>query len=320
MRYASGLVVGTFAPLHRGHQLVIETAIAACDHVTVMTWANPDVPGMPTAVRAGWVRALYPGVEVVAFEAADCPPDTAPDAVQQAFTAAHVPRPVDAVFTSEPYGEALAEALGAVHVAVDPERRRVPVSGTQIRADLPGHLDALAPEVRAHFVERVVVLGAESSGKSTLVEALGAALGEPTVEEVGRRLWVEAGGELPLADYVRICREHVALEDAAALRARRFVISDTNATTTQQYAFFFFGECPPEVRAYADRCPGRYAHAVVCAPDIPFDQDGTRVHPQVQRYQDGAIRNDLAVRGVPYTVVGGTVAERVAAVRGVLGV
>ena len=319
MRYESGLVVGTFAPLHRGHQLLIETALMACDRVTVMTWANPDLPAMPTAVRAGWVRALYPGVEVVAFDANDCPPDDAPDAVQQAFTAAHVPRPIDAVFTSEPYGDALAEALGAVHVAVDPERRRVPVSGTQIRADLPAHLDGLDPVVRAHFVRRVVLLGAESTGKSTLVDALGAALDEPTVEEVGRTLWVEAGGDLPLADYVRICREHVALEDAAALRARRFVVVDTNAITTQQYAFFFFGECPPEVRAYADRCRDRYAWTFVCAPDIPFDQDGTRVHPQVQRYQDGAIRNDLTLRGIPYTVVGGTVAERVVQVRRVIG-
>ena len=57
----------------------------------------------------------------------------------------------------------------------------------------------------------------------------------------------------------------------------------------------------------------------MCAPDIPFDQDGTRVHPQVQRYQDGAIRNDLTLRGIPYTVVGGTVAERVVQVRRVIG-
>ena len=94
---------------------------------------------------------------------------------------------------------------------------------------------------------------------------------------------------------------------------------DTDAITAQQYAVFFFGECPPEGRAYADRCRERYAHTFVCATDVPFDQDGTRVHPQVQRYQDGAIRNDLAVRGVPYTVVGGTVEERVATVRRVIG-
>ncbi|WP_412062749.1 AAA family ATPase [Rubrivirga sp. IMCC45206] len=172
---------------------------------------------------------------------------------------------------------------------------------------------------RSRPVQRVVFLGAESTGKTTLAQAVADALGEPYVEEVGRRLWVEAGDDLPLADYVTICREHVALEDALERRARRFLIVDTNALTTQQYAFFFFGACPPEVQAYAGRCRARYAHTIVCAPGIPFEVDGHRAHPEVQRYQDGAIRNDLTVRGIPYTVVGGPLAERVAAVREIVG-
>ncbi|MEM6288530.1 MAG: AAA family ATPase [Bacteroidota bacterium] len=318
--FRRGLVVGTFAPLHRGHQLVIEAAFAACDHVTVMTWANPDYEAMPTSVRAGWVRTLYPGVEVVAIEADDAPLDSAPDAIQQAFTEAVLPRPVDAVFTSEAYGDPLAARLGAEHVEVDRARRQVPVSGTQIRADVHAHRAWLDPRVHAHFVQKVVFLGAESTGKSTLAQALAAELDEPYVEEVGRRLWVAAGGDLPLDQYVTICREHVALEEEAVLKAERFVFVDTNAITTQQYAFFFFGACPEAVRAYADRCADRYDRTFVCAPDIPFDQDGTRVHPQVQQYQNGAIRNDLTIRGIPYTVVGGTLAERVAAVRRHLGV
>lgn len=319
MQFRSGLVVGSFAPLHRGHELVIETAITACERVTVMTWANPDHPDMPTAVRADWIRSLYPGVDVIGIDAALCPPDSAPDAVQQAFTRDRLPRTVDAVFTSEPYGEALAAALGAVHVAVDPGRRRVPISGTRIRADIHAHREWLDPLVHAHFVEKVVFLGAESTGKSTLVEALAAALGEPFVPEVGRTLWVDAGGELPLSDYVRICREHVALEDEAARQAKRFVFVDTNAVTTQSYAFFFFGECPEEVRAYADRCRARYAHTFVCAPDIPFEQDGTRVDARVRPCQDGAIRNDLTIRGIPYTVVAGSLEARVSSVRRAIG-
>lgn len=165
----------------------------------------------------------------------------------------------------------------------------------------------------------VVFLGAESSGKSTLARALAERLGEPYVEEVGRTLWEASGGDLPLAEFETICREHVALEERVIPQARRFVFVDTNAITTQQYAFFFFGECPPEVQAYADRCRQRYAHTVVCAPDIPFEADGWRADAEVQRYQDGAIRNDLTIRGIPYTVVGGTVEERVATVLDVLG-
>ncbi|HLA63605.1 MAG TPA: AAA family ATPase [Rhodothermales bacterium] len=318
-RFSGGLVVGKFAPLHRGHERLIAAALAQCRRVVVMVWSDPDFEAMPTAVRATWLRERFPEVTVLAFNVGEAPPNAAPDDAHRAFIRAHLPFPVEAVFTGgEAYGEGLGRALGAVHVAVD--RRADGRSGRAARADVGGYHEHLVPGARAHFVERVVFLGAESSGKSTLAQAVAARLGEPYVEEVGRTLWVEAGGDLPLADYVRICREHVALEDAAARQARRWVLVDTNALTTQAYAFFFFGACPPEVQAYAARCRERYRHVFVCAPDFPFVQDGTRVHPQVQRYMDGAIRNDLTVRGIPYTVVGGTVAERVGRVLAALGV
>lgn len=321
-RYRRGLVVGKFAPLHRGHQALIEAARAACDHVTVMVWSNPDFPDMPTPVRAEWIRALYPDVEVVSFDASATPPDSAPDAEQRAFVRSRLeaarPEGVDAVFTAEAYGPGFAEALGAAHVALD--RSADPVSGTLVRSDVPAHRDMLSPLVAEHFVQRVAFLGAESTGKSTLAQAVAMRLGEPYVEEYGRTLWEARGGDVPLADYVLIAERHRAIEDEAMGRARRFLFCDTNAVTTQQYAFFFHGDCPARVQDLAAECRGRYARTFVCAPDIPFEQDGTRVYAQVQAYMDGAIRNDLTIRGIPYTVVGGTLEARVAAVAEALGV
>ena len=317
-RFARGLVVGKFLPLHRGHQLVIDTARAACDHVTVMTWARPEPPEMPAAVRAGWLRALYPDVEVLAFGPGEVPPDDAPDAVQRAFTRDRLPAPVDAVFTSEAYGPGLADVLDCTHVAVDPERARVPTSGTAIRADVHANRHQLDPRVYAHFVTKVVLYGAESTGKSTLAQALAEAFGTVSVEEYGRTLWEARGGDLPLADYVEIAEGHLALEEAALLRANRYLFVDTNAITTQQYAYFFHGACPPRVAELADACAARYDVSLVCARDIPYHQDGTRFFEQVQQVQDGAIRNDLAIRRIPYTVVRGSVAERVAQVRALL--
>src|SRR5262245_1528790 len=316
-RFRSGLVVGKLAPLHRGHQHLIERARGECERVLVMLWSNPDFESMPSALRAGWVRALHPDVEVLAFEPEDAPPNDAPDEAHHAFVRARLPHRVDAVFSGEGYGPAFARALAAEHVAVE---RVGGHCGTAVRSDPHAHRASLDPRVYAHFVEKVVFLGAESSGKSTLARALARRLDTEYVEEVGRTLWVAANGQLPLDQYERICREHVALEDAAILRARRFVFVDTNAITTQQYAFFFFGTCPDEVRAYADRCKARYAHTFLCAADIPFEQDGTRVHPQVRRYMDGAIRNDLAIRGIPYHVVGGPLEARIEGVLRVLGV
>ena len=317
-RYARGLVIGKFCPLHRGHQIVIDTAQAACDHVTVMTWANPEPDDMPVGVRERWLRTLYPDVEILAFASSEAPHDDAPDTEQRAFTRSQLPAPVDAVFTSERYGPGLAEVLGCAHVAVDPNRQRVPISGTTLRADVHANRHQLDPRVYAHFVELVVAYGAESSGKSTLTQSLAEAFETEFVEEYGRTLWEARGGDLPLEDYVEIVEGHRQLEEAALLKANRYLFVDTNAITTQQYAFFFHGTCPPRVIELANDCRDRYDVSLLCAPDFPFQQDPTRVHPQVQQYMDGAIRNDLTIREIPYTVVSGGLDARVDQVRRLL--
>jgi cytidyltransferase-like protein len=60
-----GLTLGKFAPLHKGHQLVIETALAEMDELLVIIYDSPEVTPVPLTVRAGWIRNLYPQVKVI---------------------------------------------------------------------------------------------------------------------------------------------------------------------------------------------------------------------------------------------------------------
>jgi nicotinamide riboside kinase len=62
---------------------------------------------------------------------------------------------------------------------------------------------------------RVVFLGAESTGKSTLSEALARDYGTVSVPEIGRFIWEEKQGRLDAGDYVEIALKHRAAEDAA---------------------------------------------------------------------------------------------------------
>ena len=79
------LVVGKFAPLHRGHQLLLDLASAVADELTVIVWSNPDFPDMPSDVRAGWVRGLYPNARVLAPK--DAPDNAEPDHVHREYVA-----------------------------------------------------------------------------------------------------------------------------------------------------------------------------------------------------------------------------------------
>ncbi|MBF9220559.1 AAA family ATPase [Hymenobacter ruricola] len=335
----TGLVVGKFWPPHRGHQLLLETAAAQVAELLVLVYANPDSAAHPAAVRADWLRALYRGDDVAdgpcigrtplrifALSAAGdgVPPDAADDTTQREFVRQWLARQgltVNVVFSSEAYGPGFAQHLGVPHVAVDEARAQVPVSGTRVRANPAAAARFLHPLVAAQLgvvapgpVPRVVFLGAESSGKSTLCAALAEACGTVWVPEYGRTLHEQKNGNLDYDDLLYIARRHAELEDEAAAQATGVLFCDTNAATTALYSYYYFHRCDPALQALAAVCGQRYAHTFVCAPTVPFEQDGWRGPEALRSFQHGAILMQLDFYRIPYTLVEGTVAERVAQV------
>jgi HTH-type transcriptional repressor of NAD biosynthesis genes len=312
------LVVGKFAPLHLGHEYLLRRAGEVAEQVTVLVWSEPDFPEMPSPVRAGWVRSRFPRATVLAL---DGPANDAPGPVHWAYVRQvldeHGLAP-DVVLSSEAYGEPFAAHLGIRHEPVDPDRVTVPVSGTAIRADVHAHRHLLDPLVYAHFVERVVFMGAESTGKSTLAARMAAELGTVHVGEYGRDHYEAKGGDLDLEDYVVIARRHRELEDETAQAASRWLFVDTNAVTTMFFSHYYNRDSLPELRALADDCAARYRHVIVCDDDIPFEQDGWRDTAEWRTRMQGMVLHDLAVRGIHYHLVRGTLDERVAQVMAIL--
>jgi HTH-type transcriptional repressor of NAD biosynthesis genes len=340
----TGLVVGKFWPPHRGHQLLLETAAAQVAKLLVLVYSNPDSATMPAPVRAQWLRELYRGdnltdgphigttpLHIFALTAgADgVPPDAADDFTQREFVRQWLARQglqVDVVFSSEDYGPGFAENLGVAHVSVDAARERVPVSGTLVRGNPAEYARYLHPLVAAQLgvvppaaVPRVVFLGAESSGKSTLCAALADAYNTVWVPEYGRTLHEQKNGNLDYEDLLYIARRHAELEDEAATQAHGVLFCDTNAATTALYSYYYFHRCDPALQAMAAVCGQRYAHTFVCAPTVPFEQDGWRGPEALRSFQHGMILMQLDYFNVPYTLVEGTVAERVAQVQNVIG-
>jgi NadR type nicotinamide-nucleotide adenylyltransferase len=338
VRFRRGLVVGKLAPLHRGHELVIRRALADCDEVAVLSWARPEPAGCEAARRQRWLAALFPQVRAVVVTDAllrqaaagelagwSVPSDAASAETQRRFAGLLcrdlLRVEVDAVYTSEAYGDDFARALSAFfaagggggrrpvqHVAVDPARVMVPISGTAIRADVHGHRDWLAPEVYASFVERVVMLGGESAGKTALASALARRFATAWVPEHGRARWEERGGRLAFADLEAIAERQVALEEEAALRARRYLFCDTSPLTTLFYSLDLFGRASRRLLELAER---RYDRVVLCAPDFAFVQDGTRRDAGFRERQHAWYVEELGRRGIPWIAVRGPLPTRV---------
>jgi nicotinamide riboside kinase len=178
-----------------------------------------------------------------------------------------------------------------------------------------------AGQVASGDAGRVVFVGAESTGKSTLSEYLAHAYGSVSVPEIGRFIWEEKGGKLVADDYVEIALKHRAAEDAAMPQARRWLFVDTNALTTLLLGVQFrqVGDPPPsELLRCADDCKSRYAHTFVCADDIPYEEQDVRENEAWRGRIQQLVLQDLEARGIPYTIVHGSVEERAVQVRRVL--
>ena len=187
-----GLTLGKYAPLHRGHQLVIETALAEMDETLVIVYDAPETTSVPLAVRSGWIRTLYPSVRVI--EAWDGPTEVGYTAE---LMRAHERYVIDALgiggithfYSSEPYGEHMSRALGAIDRRVDEARRRVPVSARDVRRDPFAHREYVHPLVYRDLIVNVALLGAPSSGKTTLAERLAREFDTQWMPEYGREYW-----------------------------------------------------------------------------------------------------------------------------------
>jgi len=166
-------------------------------------------------------------------------------------------------------------------------------------------------------VARVAILGAESSGKSTLAAALAEQYHTVWVPEYLRE-FVDAHQRVPREDdqYAIALTQHTR-ENDAALRAQRFLFCDTTPMMTALYSRVYWGRVDAQL-AQLDSVHD-YALTLVTAPDGPWMPDGLQRESEAVRQSVHAlVLANLNVRGIAYTVVAGEPAQRMEQVIGLL--
>jgi nicotinamide riboside kinase len=163
---------------------------------------------------------------------------------------------------------------------------------------------------------RIAVLGAESTGKTTLAAALATRLAQDTGLRVAwvpewLRLWCDENGRTPRQDEQLAIglAQHARIEAAAA--THDIVVCDTTALMTAVYSRIVFGDRSLEEQAAT--LHRRMDMTLLTALDLPWVADGVqRDGPQVRGPVDSAVRELLAAHGLAWSVVGGRGAARVA--------
>ena len=158
--------------------------------------------------------------------------------------------------------------------------------------------------------KRILILGPESTGKSTLAEKLAKHFAEHWVPEVAREYLEKLDRPYAYEDLLQIGKQQMQLEDELAMQAKHYLFCDTDLRVIQVWSQHRYGKVDSWVLEELAR--RTYDLILLCAPDLPWQADPLREHPELEmRQQFFEIYQQLSqASGIPWILVSGDTAER----------
>lgn len=316
----TGLTLGKFAPFHYGHERLIQKALNEVDHLIVIVYDSPKTTDIPLPIRAGWIRALYPTVEVI--ETWDGPTEVGDTSEIKAAHEAHIKgllkgHKISHFYSCEFYGEHMSKSLNALDCRF---KKEIPISSTEIRLDTYGCRNYVNELVYRDFITNVVFLGAPSSGKTTIAQRMAEVYETQWMPEYGREYWEKfnVNRRLNLSQLVDIAEGHILGENYLLKKANKYLFTDTNALTTCIFSLYYHGKIHSNLNKITNEAINRYDLVFLCDIDIPYEDTADRSGEVNRMVFQRQIIADLTVRKIPYIVLSGDLKKREAKVIEVL--
>ena len=158
--------------------------------------------------------------------------------------------------------------------------------------------------------KRILILGPESTGKSTLAEKLARHFAEPWVPEVAREYLEKLDRPYAYEDLLQIGKQQMRTEDELAMQANNYLFCDTDLRVIQVWSQHRYGKVDPWVLEELAR--RTYDLILLCAPDLPWQADPLREHPELEmRQQFFEIYQQLSqASGIPWILISGDTDKR----------
>jgi len=307
-------VFGKFLPFHKGHEAMINFASNQCDFLTVLICCS-DKESISEYIRKGWIEKNFThcnNIEVKTFNYLESElPNTSVSSREVSKKWAEKFKMLfpdyDLLITSEKYGDYVASFMGIKHIVFDIPRQLFPISATTIRKNLFAYWNLLPNSVKPDFAIKVVILGTESTGKTTLSEKLARHYKCTLVQEAGRDI-VADSNFFSFDDLTLIASEHAKRIDNAILGISPLIVIDTDIHVTKSYSNFAFGrELKVDEQIFNSNRANLYLYL---NNDVEYVQDGTRLSETDRNLLDLSHREILKQHSIDLVEISGNWEQR----------
>jgi HTH-type transcriptional repressor of NAD biosynthesis genes len=285
MKYEVGIYGGCFNPLHMGHIRCIIKAANCCRELYIILCYAPKRKEIDCRLRYRWLYLLTKHIGNTKILLLEDNTESKADYTNELaikdgeYIKKQIGKPIDVVFHGSDYGE---DSFWRV---VYPESQMVSIprdeiSSTQIRENPYKYWEWIPNIVKPYYVKKVLLVGGESTGKSTLTINLANHFNTNYIDEAGREISLRSGTDKMMLqeDYTEILLRHKQNEMDAIKQSNKVLFIDTDALITKFYLEFLDKDVSEQNMVLADAIDGinKYDLILFFEPDVEFVQDGSR--------------------------------------------
>lgn len=160
-------------------------------------------------------------------------------------------------------------------------------------------------------LKKIVIVGPESTGKSTLCQQLATHYNASWCPEFAREYLLANGTNYSYENLLTIAKGQIALEEKMLLQANNnFLFIDTDMYVIKVWSEFVFGKCDSWVLNQVVK--RKYDLYLLCNTDLPWVKDELREYPNpVIRQQLFHHYKDILInQSVPWAIINGNTEER----------
>jgi NadR type nicotinamide-nucleotide adenylyltransferase len=159
-------------------------------------------------------------------------------------------------------------------------------------------------------IKKTVIIGPESTGKSTLTQALAKEFEEPWVEEYARRYLENLPRQYNFQDLLQMAMKQIALEDEKEKLANQLLFCDTDLHVIMVWSEYKFKKTHPWILGQIKK--RTYDLYLLTDIDIPWQEDPLREHPEpkMRKYFFEKYNQILLKTNTPFVRISGDQEER----------